>query len=59
MPAPFKVELAAHDPRWAEATKAESEALGTALGPTILVVHLPTPHRISIITGGLTYGTGY
>lgn len=40
MPAPFKVELAAHDPRWAEATKAESEALGAALGPTILVVHL-------------------
>lgn len=39
MPPSFKVELVAHNPRWAEAAKAESDALGAALGPTILVVH--------------------
>jgi GrpB-like predicted nucleotidyltransferase (UPF0157 family) len=39
MPPPFRVELVAHDLRWAEAAKTESDALAAALGSAILVVH--------------------
>jgi GrpB-like predicted nucleotidyltransferase (UPF0157 family) len=39
MPPPFKVELVAHDPGWADAAKTESHLLAAALGPILLVAH--------------------
>jgi GrpB-like predicted nucleotidyltransferase (UPF0157 family) len=39
MPPPFKVELVAHDPGWADAATTEGDLLATVLGPVLLVVH--------------------
>lgn len=38
-PAPFAVELAAHDPDWAVAASIEAAALRAVLGPVLLAVH--------------------
>lgn len=39
MPPPFKVALAAHDPRWSEAAEAQAAILRVALNPILLAVH--------------------
>ena len=39
MPPPFKVELAAHDPRWLATAQAEASVLLAALGQNLLAVH--------------------
>lgn len=39
MPPPIKVELQPHDPQWAKNAIAESKALASILGATLLTVH--------------------
>lgn len=39
MPPPIKVELQLHDPQWAKNAMAESKALASILGATLLTVH--------------------
>lgn len=36
---PFAVELAPHDPRWAERARSEARRLAAALGPCLVAVH--------------------